>query len=396
MTVVTARKRIESLEALIEDRDLKILELETESALLQRQVRDLKQTSSLTPLPTNDSGRTALIAALARDDEVVKLNEQCNRLTLKLRLAEDERDALAAYARSGQAAIQLEALQKLFEQKSMELERTKVELNEKELRLSTLSDEMNAIKAHVTRQGNDIRTLQSSLSNVVQGEASDAAKAERLLAENLTLKEELDRKTRHLQRAAEALDRVRGRETTANAALAAQSASLAELQRGLSAATIEADRWRSELDNAHARLQEAADDTDALREAVENAQRKLEIGGEAMIEAVQSAEAVKALSKALEIAKTDIESMAQQMSTQQSESRREVLSLQKSLDEERAVIALLQTDLGAATAALNNAVSSSSPSVRQSDIDRVYSHQVHSILICTRIFIYSILFRKLY
>lgn len=346
---------IESLRQELEDKNFQILELRSENmmqtaALRKENAEKCREIASL-QLQVTQSGNKVISTALANNDGTARMREENQLLRLKIRSLEDERDALAAYTTSGHVPAALAAAQHEISVLQQRLEHANGVALDRSSALDSKTREVADIRAHVAQQQDQIRHLQHQLSSFMELDGGNAARADAAEAEVVRLSSELNKRLRQLHKVVEALERVREREAAATAAMEAHSTALAQAQAGLVEATAEADRWRSAVEILQKQHAESVDEVERYRERVETMERQRSEEGEALINAMKSAEAVRALTKAMEITNAENEMLKAQLADIRAESKKELLGLQRRCDEKAGVIADLQAELRSATSA---------------------------------------------
>lgn len=175
---------------------------------------------------------------------------------------------------------------------------------------------------------------------------------ERDLAET---RAQLEKRVSQLQTVLKTLAALRTREADVSAQLEAQSGALAQLQRQYSVAAADAARWKTGVDVLQARCDSLTSEVESLRERVEELEGEAAANDGVVAAAMRSAEHIKALTHALQVAKEDNDALSSQLEHARVDARREMLALQRVADERQQVIAGLQADLSAAKAAITAA-----------------------------------------
>lgn len=163
-----------------------------------------------------------------------------------------------------------------------------------------------------------------------------------------------------LQTVLKTLAALRTREADVSAQLEAQSGALAQLQRQYSVAAADAARWKTGVDVLQARCDSLTSEVESLRDRVEDMEGEAAANDGVVAAAMRSAEHIQALTRALQVAKEDNDALSSQLEHARVDARREMLALQRQADERQQVIAGLQADLSAATAAITAAAGAAS------------------------------------
>jgi hypothetical protein len=291
------------------------------------------------------SGNAALAAALAGEGEAKAVRDEAALLRVRLATVTEDRDKLAARLRSGAAAAAAAAAAAEAQAARSDLAAAQSSLRSREEEVRALRADLAGARAVGQEQSARLRALTAEVSSALCTDGGDAVRAEAAEAEVARLSAELEKRLGQLHKVMSALERVREREASARAAVDAQSASLAQLTAGLSAAEAEADRWRAAVDKLQARHAEVVDEADRWREEVERLREERDAERDAVEAAVRSAHAVKALKKALDLQTEEKEGVEAQLAGARAESRRELAALQRRCDEQADVIAALRADL---------------------------------------------------